>query len=72
MDSYDKVAKVVAPKKAALAEAEGEYNTVMSALNIKQAELKDVSAVWYHVMPAPRLLEEAGVNPLRSFPFPCS
>ena len=43
MDSYDKVAKVVAPKKAALAEAEGTYNTVMAALNIKQAELKDVS-----------------------------
>ena len=42
MDSYDKVAKVVAPKKAALAEAEGTYNTVMAALNIKQAELKEV------------------------------
>ena len=43
MDSYDKVAKVVAPKTAALAEAEGTYNTVMAALNIKQAELKEVS-----------------------------
>jgi dynein heavy chain len=42
MDSYDKVAKVVAPKKAALAEAEGTYNTVMTALNIKQADLKEV------------------------------
>ncbi|GAX74205.1 hypothetical protein CEUSTIGMA_g1654.t1 [Chlamydomonas eustigma] len=42
MDSYDKVAKVVAPKKAALAEAEGTYNTVMTALNIKQADLKEL------------------------------
>lgn len=34
MDSYDKVAKVVAPKKAALAEAEAQYNSVMEALRV--------------------------------------
>lgn len=28
MESYDKVAKVVAPKRAALAEAEGQYAEV--------------------------------------------
>jgi dynein heavy chain, axonemal len=36
MDSYDKVAKVVAPKRAALAEAEGLYGEVMTALRAKQ------------------------------------
>jgi dynein heavy chain len=44
MDSYDKVAKVVAPKKAALAEAEGTYNGVMVELRSKQADLKEVGA----------------------------
>ena len=34
MDSYDKVAKVVAPKRAALAEAEAEYAKVMEALKV--------------------------------------
>lgn len=34
MDQYDKVAKVVAPKKAALAEAEAQYNEVMTALQV--------------------------------------
>jgi hypothetical protein len=36
MDSYDRVAKVVAPKRAALAEAEAAYQTVMTALRAKQ------------------------------------
>lgn len=36
MDSYDRVAKVVAPKRAALAEAEGAYGEVMTALKAKQ------------------------------------
>ncbi|KAL6751111.1 dynein heavy chain 5 [Haematococcus lacustris] len=42
MDSYDKVAKVVAPKRAALAEAEAVYGEVMTALKAKQADLKEV------------------------------
>jgi len=42
MESYDRVAKVVAPKKAALAEAEVDLEKVMSALRVKQAELKAV------------------------------
>ena len=42
MDTYDRVAKVVAPKKASLAEAEAEYNTVMAGLQVKQAELKEL------------------------------
>ncbi|KAG2482389.1 hypothetical protein HYH03_018685 [Edaphochlamys debaryana] len=42
MDQYDKVAKVVAPKRAALAEAEAEYAKVMEALKAKQADLAEV------------------------------
>ncbi|KAK3261578.1 hypothetical protein CYMTET_29517 [Cymbomonas tetramitiformis] len=42
MEAYDRVAKVVAPKKASLAEAEGALEKVMAALRIKQAELKEV------------------------------
>lgn len=40
MEVYDRVAKVVAPKKAKLAEAEGELATQMAKLNEKRAELK--------------------------------
>jgi dynein heavy chain, axonemal len=36
IERYEEVAKVVAPKQAALAVAEGEYNEVMAALTIKQ------------------------------------
>ncbi|KAI9189908.1 hypothetical protein H9P43_001341 [Blastocladiella emersonii ATCC 22665] len=42
LDSYDVVAKVVAPKKEALAKAELELATEMAKLNAKQAELKEV------------------------------
>ena len=42
MEIYDRVAKVVAPKKAQLAIAEGEYETAMTGLKAKQAELKIV------------------------------
>lgn len=42
MSSYDQVAKVVAPKKATLAEAEAQYAEVMVGLRAKQAELKDL------------------------------
>ncbi|CAB0001089.1 unnamed protein product [Nesidiocoris tenuis] len=42
ISKYDKVAKVVAPKKIALAKAEEEYNVAMSALEVKRAELKKV------------------------------
>jgi dynein heavy chain len=42
MDSYERVAKVVAPKKASLAIAEAEYSEVMKELTIKEAELRDV------------------------------
>lgn len=42
MEVYDRVAKVVAPKKAKLAEAEGELTTQMAKLNEKRAELKTV------------------------------
>lgn len=40
MDLYDNVAKVVAPKKAKLAEAEREYNDTMTILNEKRAMAK--------------------------------
>ncbi len=42
MEIYDRVAKVVAPKKARLAEAEAELAKTMSALNEKRSELKAV------------------------------
>ena len=42
MDIYDKVAKVVAPKKIKLAEAEGELSVQMDKLNEKRAQLKEV------------------------------
>ncbi|XP_052285538.1 dynein axonemal heavy chain 12-like isoform X2 [Dreissena polymorpha] len=42
MEIYDRVAKVVAPKKARLAEAEAELNATMKTLNAKRAELAAV------------------------------
>ncbi|XP_031730848.1 dynein heavy chain 7, axonemal isoform X1 [Anarrhichthys ocellatus] len=42
MDKYDKVAKVVAPKKEKLAQAEGELKVAMGSLQKKQAALKEV------------------------------
>ncbi|XP_043929631.1 dynein axonemal heavy chain 7 [Protopterus annectens] len=42
MDSYDKVAKVVAPKKEKLHQAEGELKIAMDGLRKKQATLKEV------------------------------
>lgn len=42
LDIYDRVAKVVAPKKAKLAEAEAELAVQMKKLNEKRAELKEV------------------------------
>ncbi|XP_070694441.1 dynein axonemal heavy chain 7 [Pempheris klunzingeri] len=42
MDKYDKVAKVVAPKKEKLAQAEGELGVAMESLQKKQAALKEV------------------------------
>ncbi|KAK4472821.1 hypothetical protein MN116_004037, partial [Schistosoma mekongi] len=42
IERYDVVAKIVAPKKEALAKAMSEYTTAMNALNIKRAALKEV------------------------------
>lgn len=42
MTKYDKVAKVVAPKKQRLAAAQAVYDKAMGALAIKQAQLKEV------------------------------
>ncbi|TPP57810.1 Dynein heavy chain [Fasciola gigantica] len=42
IDRYDAVAKIVAPKKEALARAMNEYTTAMNALNLKRAALKEV------------------------------
>nr|XP_006820578.1 PREDICTED: dynein heavy chain 3, axonemal-like [Saccoglossus kowalevskii] len=43
MDVYDRVAKIVAPKKAKLAEAEGELAVQMEKLNDKRAQLKEIT-----------------------------
>ena len=42
MDVYDRVAKVVAPKKIKLAEAESELSAQMEKLNHKRKELQEV------------------------------
>lgn len=42
MTKYDKVAKVVAPKKQRLAAAQAVYDKAMAALAVKQAQLKEV------------------------------
>ena len=42
MVTYDRVAKIVAPKKAALAEAEAKLNVTLAALNEKKAALQAV------------------------------
>nr|XP_010946997.1 dynein axonemal heavy chain 7 isoform X1 [Camelus bactrianus]XP_045367940.1 dynein axonemal heavy chain 7 isoform X1 [Camelus bactrianus] len=42
MDSYDKVAKIVAPKKIKLAAAEGELKIAMDGLRKKQSALREV------------------------------
>jgi len=42
MEIYDRVAKVVAPKKEKLAEAEADLKTTMAQLTTKQAELAAV------------------------------
>ncbi|XP_034234713.1 dynein heavy chain 7, axonemal isoform X2 [Thrips palmi] len=42
ISKYDKVAKVVAPKKARLAIAEGQYSVAMQALEVKRNQLKEV------------------------------
>lgn len=44
IEKYDIVARVVAPKKKALAEAEASYNTAMGALEKKRAQLAAVQA----------------------------
>ncbi|KXZ44702.1 hypothetical protein GPECTOR_63g3 [Gonium pectorale] len=44
MDQYDRVAKVVAPKRAALEEAEGRYGGLLAGLRSKQAELEALEA----------------------------
>lgn len=46
MDIYDKVAKVVAPKKAKLAEAESELSVQMQKLDEKRAQLKEVQYIY--------------------------
>jgi len=42
MEAYDRVAKVVAPKKAKLAEAEADFTELMIGLTEKRAKLKEV------------------------------
>lgn len=44
ISKYDKVAKVVAPKRIALAQAQEAYRTAMTALEAKRAQLREVQA----------------------------
>lgn len=43
MEVYDRVIKIVGPKKAKLAEAEGELSQQMDKLNEKRAQLQEVN-----------------------------
>lgn len=43
MEVYDRVIKIVAPKKAKLEEAEGELAVQMETLNAKRAQLQEVT-----------------------------
>lgn len=43
MEVYDRVIKIVAPKKAKLAEAEAELAVQMDTLNEKRAQLQEVT-----------------------------
>lgn len=44
MEVYDRVIKIVAPKKARLAEAEAELAAQMDTLNEKRAQLQEVTS----------------------------
>lgn len=46
MTKYDKVAKVVAPKKQRLAAAQAVYDKAMAALAVKQAQLREVRDIY--------------------------
>lgn len=48
MEVYDRVIKIVAPKKARLAEAEAELAAQMDTLNAKRAQLQEVSTFLWH------------------------
>lgn len=43
IEVYDRVIKIVAPKKAKLAEAEAELSIQMDKLNEKRAQLQEVN-----------------------------
>jgi len=42
MSEYDHIAKIVAPKRKALAEAEADYDAAMEILNLKREQLRQV------------------------------
>lgn len=54
MTKYDKVAKVVAPKKQRLAAAQAVYDKAMAALAVKQAQLKEVNIILIGISNTPR------------------
>ncbi|BBM97612.1 dynein axonemal heavy chain [Marchantia polymorpha subsp. ruderalis] len=68
MESYDRVAKVVAPKKAKLAAAEAEFKELQTALAAKKAMLQEVQAKLQKlqekldIMEGKKALLEAEVN----------
>ncbi|XP_049773091.1 dynein axonemal heavy chain 7 [Schistocerca cancellata] len=49
ISKYDKVAKVVNPKKLLLAEAEAEFACAMAALEVKRTQLREVQAKLAHL-----------------------
>ena len=44
IEKYDRVAKIIAPKKEALAKADAEFKVAMEDLSSKQANLREIQA----------------------------
>ena len=42
LDQYDRVAKIIAPKRQRAKEAEAKYKSTLEALRLKQAELREI------------------------------
>lgn len=70
MEVYDRVIKIVAPKKARLEEAEGELAAQMETLNEKRAQLKEVKSFLVGLATVFKLIANRGKilsqNPLKT------
>lgn len=49
MSEYDTIAKIVAPKRQALAKAEATYHGAIEKLNLKREQLRQVQVYYYRL-----------------------